>query len=55
MRRAVGLRSEHELFTGIRYDLTIVARNDVYLHVPYTLPAALLGAGARDSDELRPL
>jgi len=52
VRRAVALRSEHELFTGIRYDLTIVARNDLYLRVPYALPAALLGAGTSNNNEL---
>ena len=52
VRKAVALRSEHELFTGLRYDLTIVARNDLYLRVPYTIPAALLDAGASNSNEL---
>ena len=48
VQKAVSLRSEHELVTALRYDLTIVARNDLCVLSPYALPPGLWDVGTHD-------
>ena len=50
--KALALKREHELSTGLRYDFVIVSRHDVSIMRPHRIPKAIYAAAAANESQV---
>jgi hypothetical protein len=50
--KALALKRDHELSTGLRYDFVITARHDVSIMRPHTIPETIFADSAADDSQI---